>query len=400
MPPLARPLTTRALTLDDGPASRRLGQEAFGVQPTPAPEPPASPPGQHPVGSFDGDRLVARVIGREYHSWFGGAQIPTWGIAGVTVEAEYRGHQALTELFAATFEQARSWGAALSTLYPTAPGIYRPFGYEIVGSYVTVEIPTSALARVRATDTVRTRRAETADHAAIQQVYQRWACAQNGPLTRTGPSFAGTADDFIDAYTGVTLAVDDTDQVLGFASWERGSGHDSTAKIEVGDLIASTPEATRALLRVLGSFATVTGYVRVDTSGFDLAVLELPGRPWRPVTHEDYMLRVLDPQLAIEGRRYPRLLQGSVSFRLADPTVSEISGGYHVDVADGVAQCTRVDDASGPELTSRGLALLYTGAQSLINLRHSGHAIGGDESADADLDALFAGRQLHIRNYF
>lgn len=394
-------LTVRPLTWDDGLASRRLGQEAFGVPATPPTDPQVWPePGNHPVGSFDGDRLVARVVGREFHSWFGGVQIPTWGVAGVTVEAEYRGQGALRPLFAATFDQARSWGAALSTLYPTAAGIYRPFGYEVVGDYPTVEIPSHVLGRLRG-DALTVRRATADDVPALQAVYQQWAAAQNGPLTRTGPNFAETPAEVIGEFTGVTVALDTHGQVLGYASWNRGQGYVPTSTgVDVHDLIGLTPEATRALLRVVGSFATVAGHVRVAASGDDLGALELPGKPWRAVAHQDYMLRVLDPVTAIEQRTYPQLLSGSVSLRLVDPVAPEVAGGYRVEVSAGEAECVRDDAVTGPELTARGLALAYSGVQSLTNLRRAGLATGGDPAHDADLDALFGGRQLHIRDYF
>ena len=51
-------------------------------------------------------------------------------------------------------------------------------------------------------------------------------------------------------------------------------------------------------------------------------------------------------------------------------------------------------------LTPHGLALLYAGAQSCANLRAAGHLRGGDLEQDLDWDALFGGRQLHIRDYF
>ena len=40
-------------------------------------------PGRNHWGCFDGDRLVAKLADREYHSWFGGAEMATSGIAGV-----------------------------------------------------------------------------------------------------------------------------------------------------------------------------------------------------------------------------------------------------------------------------------------------------------------------------
>lgn len=51
-------------------------------------------------------------------------------------------------------------------------------------------------------------------------------------------------------------------------------------------------------------------------------------------------------------------------------------------------------------LTPQGLALLYAGAQSCANLRAAGQLSGGDVDHDLDWDALFGGRQLHIRDYF
>ena len=139
--------------------------------------------------------------------------------------AERRGEKLLDELFRVALDDGlRERGEVVSTLFATAPGIYRKFGYELFASYDEVEIPTAALAGVRAASGVRTRRATAADFDAVREVYDAWAAAQNGPLTRRGPSFPTDAQGFIDAFTGVTLAVDDAGEVVGFASWERGQG--------------------------------------------------------------------------------------------------------------------------------------------------------------------------------
>ena len=74
--------------------------------------------------------------------------MPTCGIAGVTVAAEYRGLGGMTPLFAETLRYARERGAVISTLFPTAPRIYRRFGYELIADFVTVELPTAMLAAV------------------------------------------------------------------------------------------------------------------------------------------------------------------------------------------------------------------------------------------------------------
>ena len=164
----------------------------------------------------------------------------------------------------------------MSTLFCTAPGIYRKFGYELVSSYDEVEVPAATLARIGAPAGVRTRRATPADFDAVCEVYDAWAAAQNGPLTRRGPAFPADARAFIDAFTGVTLAVDDAGDVVGFASWRRGQGSGDSSTLEVSDLLALSGDAYGALWRVLGSFGSVVGQVRLCTSGHDVARLCAP----------------------------------------------------------------------------------------------------------------------------
>jgi GNAT superfamily N-acetyltransferase len=121
--------TVRRLTAeDDAEAVWQLGFEAFGVPSTRSGPATLDLPGRIWFGAFAGGELVGRMIDRAYDSYFGGALVPTCGIAAVTVAAEYRGQGSLTTLFVETLRFARERGAVISTLFPTAPGIYRRFG--------------------------------------------------------------------------------------------------------------------------------------------------------------------------------------------------------------------------------------------------------------------------------
>jgi len=393
----------RRLGPDDAEVSRRLGWEAFGF-PSPVPEEPPVPdgPGQARFGAFDeGGALVARMVDRAYDSCFGGALVPTSGIAGVTVAAEARGRGALTPLFGATLAHARERGAVISTLFPTAPGIYRRFGYELVADFVTVHVPTAALAAVKAPTTTTTRRAVPGDLEAIRSVYDAWAIEQDGPLSRRGVSFDDSAAEILDQ-SAVTLAVDEAGAVVGYTSWERGQGYGEQAALEVSDLLAQTVDGYRALLRVLGSFATVAPTTKIDTSGDDLARLLLPSLSWPVRDSSPYMLRVLDVVGALTARRYAPALRTSLDLVVTGDLLGLVDGAYRLEVADGAARCTRLERSGDDTRTvsSRGLSLLYAGAQSSANLRASGHLTGGDRAEDRDWDALFGGRQRHIRNYF
>jgi predicted acetyltransferase len=393
------PLTTRPHTRDDFDQSMGLIREAFGdLPPGTTPQSPDDPPrpGYHAYGTFDDDHLVARLATRGYHSWFGGSAVPSGGIAGVVVTAERRGTKLLDELFRVALDDGlRERGEAVSTMFCTAPGIYRKFGYEVISSYDTVEVPAAALARIGAPAGVRTRRATPADFDAVCRVYDTWAAAQNGPLTRRGPAFPADAKAFIDAFTGVTLAVDDAGEVIGFASWHRGQETGDSATLEVVDLLALRGDAYGALWHVLGSFGSVVGQVRLCTSGHDVARLSLPSAHWKAVEREPYMLRVHDVPGAFAGRDWP--VDGDVAFSVAGDHLGTTNGAWRLVIERGKATCVPAAAADGPVLTPGGLALAWAGAQTCANLRMAGHLSGGMENDEA-LDRVLAPRPIHIRD--
>ncbi len=380
----------RPLEAGDLPQILALSREAFGDFPTP---PPADypPPGRHNWGTFVGDVLAAKVTGRAYHSWFHGREVATNGIASVAVAAEHRGAGLLDDLMAAVLEEGlRERGEVISTLFPTAPGIYRRYGYELISSYDAVEIPTARLASVPKPEATTVRRAVAADVDAVRHTYATWAAAQNGPLTRTGASFPADADAFLGAFTGVTVAEADG-QVVGYASWNRGTGYAASATIEIADLVGLTHDATLALWRVFASFASVTGHVRLLTSGRDSARLVLPFDGWHVVSSHPYMLRVHDVPGAFAGLAP----SGPIDFSVAGDLLGTIDGDWSLTPHGEVVAGT----AGGPTFAPRGLALFYAGAASCADLRMAG-LLTGPTDQDAALDLLFDGRQLHIRDYF
>jgi predicted acetyltransferase len=393
--------TVRRLTADDdAEAAWQLAFEAFGV-PSPRPGPATLDlPGRTWFGAFADDVLVGQMIDRAYDSYFGGALVPTCGIAAVTVATEYRGQGSLSPLFTETLRFARERGAVISTLFPTAPGVYRRFGYELIADFVTVELRTAMLAAVPRPTGVRTRRATAADFDAIRAVYDAWAIEQNGPLSRRGVSFPATAEDFLGSFTGVTVALDPADRVCGFASWNRGEGYGEQAVMRVADLLASTADGYRALLAAVGSFASVTGITKIDTSGDDLSRLFLPSLPWQVAGSSPYMLKILDLPGAIGLRRYAPGLTAQLPFRVEGDFLEANDGGYVLTVSGGRAECVRDVHVDDRTLTTRGLALLYAGVQSCANLRAAGLLSGGDVQQDLDWDAAFGGRRAHIRDYF
>lgn len=413
----------RPLSRSDRLASARLGAEAFGG-PSPLRPPPEGewPPAGHSTwGTFDGDTLTAQAFRRAYCSWFGGVQVPTNGLAGVTVAAEYRGRGLLGPLIEQVLADGRAEGDVISTLFASAPGIYHRFGYALLTSHDVVEIPTAAAAAVRPEDPARpaypagkvttrratpadkvtTRRATPADLDAIKGLYDQWAAAQNGPLTRTGPNFPPV--DLTQEFTGVSLATGPDDRLQGYASWTRGTQEGPKAALTVHDLIATTPDAYRVLWRLLGSFAPVLGLIRLHTSGADIARSFLPAAAWRTTFTDPYMLRLDDVAGAFTLRRLR--LNDDVSFRVAGDVFGVMDGTYVLTADDDGATCQRTGDAGtappgAPVYTPAGIALAWSGVQSSANIRMAGGLTGGDEATDAVLDRALGGWQVHVRDAF
>jgi predicted acetyltransferase len=393
--------TVRRLEDPDAEASRRLGFEAFGMPASPPTEPATlDAPGTITYGVFADDRLVGRLKDRAYESWFGGVQVPTCGIAGVTVAMEDRGRGVLSHLFRTTLAAARDRGAVVSGLFPSAARIYRRLGYELVGDYRTIRIDTSALGTVAAPESVTTRRAGVEDLPAVRGVYDTWAAAQNGPLTRRGASFPATDAEVVGDFDGITVAVDDAGEVVGYASWDRGQHYDERGTLAVSDLLAVSADGYRALLHALGSYSSVAPRTKIDTSGDDVARLFLPGRHWETDSSDPYMIAVIDVPGAFSRRGYPWFLSARLGFRVAGDLVAGIDGAYRLEVADGIGTCTGGEHTDDRTFHPRGLALLYAGVQSCANLRWAGLLTGGLPEQDGVWDTLFGGRQFHIRDYY
>lgn len=393
----------RLVTAADDEQVWRLGAEGFGYPERPETFRAAQRPGYATYGLFDDGQLVAKAVDCEYDCWFGHEVVPTCGIAGVTIGMEARSAGLLTPLLRHVHHEARARGAVIGTLFPTAPGIYRRFGYETIGAYTQVELRTADLALLPEADATTVRARGAADIEAVLDLYDQWAAEQNGPLTRSGPRFPKDAEQagewLAEDSLACTLALDTQDRPIGYALWKRSKGYGAEGICEVEDLMAVDLDGWLALLRALGTNAPVAPVTRLWTSGLDVIRHLLPTNTWRVVDERPYMLAVLDVVRALEARGVSTALDADLDFRVLGDRVGELDGSYALRARDGRVECTRLEERAHRTYTPRGLALAYAGAQSSANLRFLGHLAGPDDD-DATWDALLGGRQVHIRDYF
>lgn len=369
-------MTVRELTAADWPQLRRLSGLAFGY--TPSEDPPEETPAIR-LGVFEGERLMAVAVGRPYEQWWCGRSVPMCGIASVAVHPDARGRGAVRLLMDAVLERT---SAPLSVLFPTAPGIYRPLGWEVVGTLDETHIPLACLT-VTVPPGVTTRSATPEDLPRLHELYAERGRTGSGLLTREGPSFPSGPEGLLEV--DVVTVAEQHGQITGWISYGRGQGYRHGGPLRVLDCVTTTPGALAALLSGLVSWSAVVDEVRWRGGTTDVALAVGRTLP-APATAQPWMLRVLDVPAALQARGWRH--DGQASFAVDN------TAGWALEVRDGRADVTPRSPDGLPRLDARGLALLYAGADVSLLVR------AGLLDRPAPELAVFAGPAPEILDYF
>jgi predicted acetyltransferase len=276
-------------------------------------------------------------------------------------------------------------------LFPTAPGIYRQLGWEVVGSLDDTVFPTGALRRAGDPGGVTVRTARAADVPAIAGLYDAYARVTEGLLTRDGPEFPTGADGVLE-HDVVGLA-ELEGRPVGYVTYSRGKGY-RASELRVFELVADVPEARAALLRSIASWDAVAATVRWRRPTDELA-LSLAGSLPPPASVQPWMVRIADAPGAIAARGF-RGGDAEAAFALVDPQVPEHARGWRLVVSGGAGRLEPVDDADLPQLHVRGLALLWSGAADTAAVVRAGLL----DRPLPGLDRAFAGQPARILDYF
>jgi len=390
-------IDVRPLDPTDRAAADELRRLAFGgPRPTGGPGPAFPQPGRNAWGLVEDGRLAAHAVDRVSTHWFGGREVPASGISAVTVASADRGRGYARTLLAALLGAARDRGAAIATLFPTAPALYRGLGWEQAGSLTWSDLPTAALAGVRPPAGTTLRAASRADSAAIRGLYTEVARAGSGYLDRTGPLFATQP---VDALDGVTLALGPDGAVDGYVGWDRGAGTGSGARLTAYDVIGRTGDATVGLLATLGGWSAVTPTLRLRLPDPDPVQWLLPTSVPLATSTSPWMLRLVDVPRAVTARGWAAHLDAAVDLDIVDDVCRWNAGRHRLEVAAGTGRLIS-GGAGTVRIGARGLALLYAGGVTAAALRRAGLLDGGDDATDRALTALAAGPRPALLDYF
>ncbi|MFI8776658.1 GNAT family N-acetyltransferase [Brachybacterium paraconglomeratum] len=304
-------MPVRELTPTDALAYRLLTSSAFGgsVDPDdPAASAPLSP-GQTAVGIDSaalpggaGGVLAAAARIRHDEISLGGGRVRCGGIAGLAVHPAHRGDGLFAELLAAVLARCDEESLPVSMLYPSTPEIYRRHGYQVVARVETLEVPLVDLQRLRSVPGRRTVPVTAASMPRVRALYEELTAGDNAMLRRQGPLFPDGLPGH--GWEAVLLVgADGLDR--GYASWTRRRGEGPG--LEVHEVLGRDREDLRALLRVIGSWSTVTESVRLRVRTEDPVLDVLPGGGARPAggTVPLVMMRVVDTAALLTARPAP-----------------------------------------------------------------------------------------------
>ena len=385
-------MKVRPLTDDDAESVGRLSQLTYGWL---GGDLPTALDGQVYVGVDGPDgRLHGMARLRSYEQYWGGRAVPMGGVAAVAVHPDARGRGLARAMMRALLELMVEAGQPISSLFPTAAGIYRPLGWEVVGSQDSTVLPTSLLTRARSQDSrpVAVRAAGPGDVSSIAAMYDERGAATNGLLSRVGPEFPDGPLGVL-GHDMVALAEDGQGEPVGYATYSRGKGYRADSQLKVWELVARTGGAAAALTRSIGSWDSVAPTVSWRGPTDELARLLPVSLP--PATAvQPWMLRVVDAPAAVAARGYA--CDTDASFELVDPVRTANSGSWRLTVREGQGVLERTTETALPRLHVHGLALLYSGRADVAGVLRAGLL----DRPLPGLDQALAGPNPEIFDYF
>jgi predicted acetyltransferase len=341
-------------------------------------------------GAFADGELVGKATDLHHSQFWDGGVVPASGLAGVAVTPGLRARGIGRELVVAALRGAQERGAGVSTLFCTTSRLYAALGWEVVGFLRQFELPTVHLTSFRVPDGVAVAPATRDDLAGAHLLYERVARRGNGMLTRHTLAVEGDVESGTGDSSGITLVRDEDGEIVGFLSWERAAGYGPGTVLTVPELLATSHDAARALLAVLGTWESVTPLTRFRVPHhFSPVALMMPWERCREVASDVWMHRVVDLRTAVAGRGWPSWMTAQASFHLLDPVFTPSGEDLRLTIEDGEASLESNPGRATVQLDSRGMALLWSGVAGCADLRAAGLLEGRDGPSESGLDAIF-----------
>jgi predicted acetyltransferase len=341
-------------------------------------------------GLFEDGQQVAQFQMWHYQIFFGGRLAPMGGVASVACLPLARGKGYVEALLRHGLEQMRARGELFSMLHAFLVGLYRPMGWEWVGSARNYTLPLAHLPRDLEPAHVRLARPD--DAGTLRDLYEADAARYRGMLTRP----VSWWQERLESTTGFT-------HYLYLCENPTPSGYlylHMREPAQVRELVAATPEAYRSLLGVLrrhrAQLDQVIWKAPPDDPLWHHAANWEVKTEWRP----PFSGRVVDLPAAFAWRRAPEGLAGQCVVQVEDPLLAANSGAWQITVEGGAV--TTEHTSAAPQVAGDigAWSQLLFGDPDAAALRRAGRLEVADERGYELLHALCPPAFCWTNDYF
>jgi predicted acetyltransferase len=346
------------------------------------------------------DVVVGTAAATPVGQYVGGVALPMAAIWSVAVSDTARGHGVGRTLMSELLGSLRDQGVVLSALFPSVPAPYRRVGYEIAGERRVLRAPLHSLPAVR--DALPVRAWDDSDLDAVVACYEQFAATQTGLLQRPRSWWEARVVKDRGGSLLYRRAVEQDGRLTGYLLYSKGEAPADLPyyyDVTVHDLAWTTPQAGDALLGYLGSHRALGRDVRWPAAAADAWTTQFGGYLPRVDFSYPWMLRLLDPVAALEGRGYRAAVSATVAVTVTDPVLAPAEQSIEVQVEGGVGKVRPVDRAAA-RLDVGALAALYSGWSTATDLARAGRLTGAGDSELAALDAVFSGPRPWMADMF
>jgi predicted acetyltransferase len=350
---------------------------------------------------FDGPQIVATFGAFSLMLTVPGGTIPTAGTTMVSVLPTHRRRGLLRRFMAQHLDELHESGEPLAALWASESSIYGRFGYGPACDRVFMRLDKPFAQMQHPVDIYGSMRLVDSQEAlaTFPAIFATVATHRPGMYARS-PTWwqQRILDDHPESRHGTTaqrrVLYVHGGQPAGYVLYRtQHLPQDNTTVVEVGELIATSSAAEKALWQFVFGIDLIAS-IRARNRPLDDPLcwwLEQPRRMQRQI-EDGLWVRVVDLGAALTGRRYA--LPGCLLLRLVDDLCPWNEGVYRLEAdADGVGQCTRTRATPELELTAYALGAAYLGGHRFAALARAG-LVSGTPEALRRADAMFAWEPL------
>ncbi len=320
----------------------------------------------------------------------GGATAGCAGVTVVGVRQDHRRRGLLSAMMGRLLDDAREREEPFASLWASEGAIYGRYGFGTAIPLQELRIAREHL-RFRVADGAAELPADEVEVVSPEQalarfpaIFERARQRRAGMLSRSGGWWrhlvAHDPKDERDDGGPRTLAVLAERGYVSFRLKPRWDDGLPLGTVAVEELTAVDPQAEATLWRFVAATdlaAGVLAYARPADDPLPAMLvdpMQVRARRFPPV-----YLRLVDVAAALAARRYDLLAEEAaaehataLTLEVADPTLPDQAGRYHLEVADGAGNVERTDRAPDLILGAEELATVYLGGVGVRTLVEAG----------------------------